>query len=174
MQEIDALLASAFDPAEYRRLYADFAEQNPLWNQIPAATGQLYDWDPASTVHPRAAVLRPVDDGRARRRHLAARARSRSSATRSRPTTSARPARSSRPRRPASTCANTASPAEDFNSYGARRGNHEVMMRGTFANVRIKNLMVPGVEGGVTRHQPDGEHMGIYDAASATAPRACR
>ncbi len=53
----------------------------------------------------------------------------------------------------------------DFNSYGSRRGNHEVMMRGTFANTRIKNLMVPGVEGGVTCHQPDGERMSIYDAA---------
>jgi aconitate hydratase len=53
----------------------------------------------------------------------------------------------------------------DFNSYGSRRGNHEVMMRGTFANPRIKNRMVPGVEGGVTRHQPDGEQMSIYDAA---------
>ena len=53
----------------------------------------------------------------------------------------------------------------DFNSYGSRRGNHEVMMRGTFANVRIKNLMVPGTEGGVTLHQPDGDRMSIYDAA---------
>ena len=53
----------------------------------------------------------------------------------------------------------------DFNSYGSRRGNHEVMMRGTFANTRIKNLMVPGVEGGVTRYQPGGEKMPIYDAA---------
>ncbi|MDP9198529.1 MAG: aconitate hydratase AcnA, partial [Pseudomonadota bacterium] len=53
----------------------------------------------------------------------------------------------------------------DFNSYGSRRGNHEVMMRGTFANPRIKNLMVPGVEGGVTRYQPDGEQLSIYDAA---------
>ena len=53
----------------------------------------------------------------------------------------------------------------DFNSYGSRRGNHEVMMRGTFANTRIKNLMVPGVEGGVTRHLPGGEQMPIYDAA---------
>jgi len=53
----------------------------------------------------------------------------------------------------------------DFNSYGARRGNHEVMVRGTFANVRIKNLMVPGVEGGVTIYQPGGERMSIYDAA---------
>jgi aconitate hydratase len=55
--------------------------------------------------------------------------------------------------------------AKDFNSYGARRGHHEVMMRGTFANIRIKNEMVPGVEGGITKHQPSGEIMPIYDAA---------
>jgi aconitate hydratase len=54
---------------------------------------------------------------------------------------------------------------KDFNSYGARRGNHEIMMRGTFANIRIKNEMVPGVEGGMTKHQPDGTEMAIYDAA---------
>ncbi|HKY62751.1 MAG TPA: aconitate hydratase, partial [bacterium] len=54
---------------------------------------------------------------------------------------------------------------EDFNSYGARRGNHEVMMRGTFANIRLKNLMIPGTEGGVTLHLPEGEQMSIYDAA---------
>ncbi len=55
--------------------------------------------------------------------------------------------------------------SQDFNSYGSRRGNHEVMMRGTFANIRIKNEMVPGLEGGWTKHQPDGEQMPIYDAA---------
>src|SRR5208282_3221747 len=54
---------------------------------------------------------------------------------------------------------------KDFNSYGARRGNHEVMMRGTFANIRLRNLLVPGVEGGVTVHLPDGEQASIYDAA---------
>jgi aconitate hydratase len=54
---------------------------------------------------------------------------------------------------------------QDFNSYGARRGNHDVMMRGTFANIRIRNEMVPGVEGGITRHLPSGEPMSIYDAA---------
>jgi aconitate hydratase len=56
-------------------------------------------------------------------------------------------------------------PLDEFNSYGARRGNHEVMMRGTFANVRLRNLLAPGTEGGVTRHLPDGEEMTIYDAA---------
>src|SRR5256885_8759461 len=54
---------------------------------------------------------------------------------------------------------------EDFNSYGARRGNHEVMVRGTFANVRLKNLLAPGTEGPVTLHLPDGEQMTIYDAS---------
>jgi aconitate hydratase len=54
---------------------------------------------------------------------------------------------------------------KDFNSYGSRRGNHEVMVRGTFANVRLKNLLAPGTEGGVTRHLPDGEQMSIFDAA---------
>src|SRR4029434_7526733 len=53
----------------------------------------------------------------------------------------------------------------DFNSYGARRGNHEVMMRGTFANIRIKNQLVPGVEGGVTQYLPTGDQLAIYDAA---------
>jgi aconitate hydratase len=53
----------------------------------------------------------------------------------------------------------------DFNSYGSRRGNHEVMIRGTFCNVRLRNQLVPGVEGGFTRHMPDGEKMWIYDAA---------
>jgi aconitate hydratase len=53
----------------------------------------------------------------------------------------------------------------DFNSYGSRRGNHEVMMRGTFANIRLRNRMAPGTEGGVTLHQPSGETMSIYDAA---------
>jgi aconitate hydratase len=56
-------------------------------------------------------------------------------------------------------------PPHEFNQYGARRGNHEVMMRGTFANVRLRNLLVPGVEGGVTRHLPDGEQLSIFDAA---------
>src|SRR5690606_18713057 len=54
---------------------------------------------------------------------------------------------------------------EDFNSYGSRRGNHEVMMRGTFANIRLRNLLVPETEGGVTVHIPSGEQMAIYDAA---------
>ncbi len=70
-----------------------------------------------------------------------------------------------RPRRPATTCWNARCCSSDFNSYGARRGNHEVMMRGTFANIRIRNEMLTSVEGGMTKHLPSGEQMPIYDAA---------
>jgi aconitate hydratase len=59
--------------------------------------------------------------------------------------------------------------AKEFNSYGSRRGNHEVMIRGTFANIRLRNQLAPGTEGGVTRHLPDGEEMAIYDASSKYA-----
>ena len=158
-------LASAFDPAEYRRVYADFADQNPLWNQIPAGDGPSLRMGPGVALHPRAALLRAVDGGRA-----VGRVRRRAGARDLRrfdhdgPHQSGRRDQADLAGRP-TTCAIAASPSTDFNSYGARRGNHEVMVRGTFANVRIRNLMVPGVEGGVTRHQPDGERMGIYDAA---------
>ena len=65
----------------------------------------------------------------------------------------------------AATSTSTASSRADYNQYGARRGNHEVMVRGTFANIRLKNLMLPGVEGGFTKHIPTGAQMSIYDAA---------
>ena len=105
---------------------------------------------------------------RAGHRHRSARACSPCSATASRPTTSRRRARS-RSDGPAGALprASTASSPRDFNSYGSRRGNHEVMMRGTFANIRLRNQLAPGTEGGVTRHLPDGEQMSIYDAVDA-------
>lgn len=59
--------------------------------------------------------------------------------------------------------------AKDFNSYGSRRGNHDVMIRGTFANIRLRNQLAPGTEGGVTRYQPDGQNMSIFDAAARYA-----
>ena len=164
MQEIDALLASAFDPVEYQRVYADFAQQSPLWNQIPAGTGQLYDWDAASLYiqeppyfDPSMAIAPPAELIGAR-----ALAIFDDSIT----TDHISPAGAIKATSPAGDYLRARGvPVQDFNSYGARRGNHEVMVRGTFANVRIRNLMVPGVEGGLTRHQPDGERMGIYDAA---------
>ena len=162
--EIEALLDSAFDPTEYRRAYADFAHQNPLWNQIPTVTGQTYAWDPTSTYireppYFDSSMLKyattPISGARA----LAIFG---DSVT----TDHISPAGAIKPASPAGNhLRNLGVSVDDLNSYGARRGNHEVMVRGTFANVRIHNLMVPGVEGGTTRHQPDGEIMSIYDAA---------
>ena len=173
MQEVDALLASAFDPAEYQRVYADFAQQNPLWNQIPVATGQLYEWDPASTYIREPPYFQPSMAGAPSLELSGARALAifGDSIT----TDHISPAGAIKPASPAGAYLREHGvPVEDFNSYGARRGNHEVMVRGTFANVRIRNLMVPGVEGGVTKHQPDGERWASTTRQSATASRACR
>jgi aconitate hydratase len=163
MQEIDALLGSAFDPAEYRRVYADLAH-NPLWSQIPVGAGQLYEWDPASAYIREPPYFDPSMAGSPSADLSGARALAifGDSIT----TDHISPAGAIKSDSLAGAYLRSRGvPTEDFNSYGARRGNHEVMVRGTFANVRIRNLMVPGFEGGVTRHQPDGERMGIYDAA---------
>jgi aconitate hydratase len=162
--EVDALLRSAFEPAEYQRAYAGFASQNPLWNEIPAAPGRVYAWDPASHYireppYFDASLVGPPPTQIALARALAIFGDSIT-------TDHISPAGAIEPASPAGEyLQENGVPMQDFNSYGARRGNHEVMVRGTFANVRIRNLMTPGVEGGVTRHQPDGELMGIYVAA---------
>ena len=164
MQEIDALLGTAFDPDEYRRVYADFARQNPLWNQIPIGTGQLYEWDTASLYIREPPYFAPSFAARPSAEVCGARALAifGDSIT----TDHISPAGAIKAASPAGAyLRDRGIPAEDFNSYGARRGNHEVMVRGTFANVRIRNLMVPGLEGGITIHQPDGERLGIFEAA---------
>ena len=164
MREVDALLESAFDPLEYRRVYAGFAAQNPRWNAIPAGTGHLYEWDSDSSYireppyfDESMAAVAPAEFSGAR-----ALAIFDDSIT----TDHISPAGAIKATSPAGDyLRDHGVAAGDFNSYGARRGNHDVMVRGTFANVRIRNLMVPGVEGGITSHQPDGERMSIYDAA---------
>jgi len=164
LSEVDALMASALQPEEYRRVYGNFANQNLLWNQIPSSAQPLYPWETDSLY------IRepPYFDA-----SLAAPSRIDLSGARalaifgdSITTDHISPAGAIKATSVAGTYLREQGvPVEDFNSYGARRGNHEVMVRGTFANVRIRNLMVPGVEGGVTRHQPDGEQLRIYDAA---------
>ena len=165
MQEIKDLMGAAFDPETYQRLYSSFAEQNPLWNDIPTSTGAVYEWESESTYIREppyfdgfSNMLEPLSD-----------------VTGARPlaifgdsvtTDHISPAGAIKPSSPAGLYLQERGvDIKDFNSYGARRGNHEVMVRGTFANVRIKNLMVPGVEGGVTIYQPDGDRMSIYDAS---------
>ncbi|HEV2828870.1 MAG TPA: aconitate hydratase [Pyrinomonadaceae bacterium] len=163
--EINELLSAAMDPETYRKMYSDFEAQNPLWNEIPTSTGSVYQWDPESTYIQEPPYFtdfsNAVEDWRdvLNARPLAIFG---DSVT----TDHISPAGAIKPNSPAGLYLQAKGvKIEDFNSYGSRRGNHEIMVRGTFANVRIKNLMVPGVEGGVTLHQPDGERMSIYDAA---------
>jgi aconitate hydratase len=161
----------AADPAVYRKLYSDLTRDLPLWNAIAAPTGELYQWDD-STYIARPPFFDAYTVGAIHESPLQninnakALALFGDSVT----TDHISPAGSFKPTTPAGKYLQEKHVAvKDFNSYGSRRGNHEVMMRGTFANVRIKNLMLPlkedgsRVEGGYTLYQ--GEQMAIYDAA---------
>jgi aconitate hydratase len=165
MDEVRTMMEKALDPDDFRRLYSSFAEQNPLWNEIPSSAGVLYSWDGSSTY-----IQEPPffgDFGKEPGKAIdITGARALAIFGDSVTTDHISPAGSIKPKSPAGRyLLEQDVKVEDFNSYGSRRGNDRVMTRGTFANVRIKNLMVPGVEGGVTVHQPSGERMDIYDAS---------
>jgi len=165
LQEIRALMQSSFSAETFRKMYSDFASQNPMWNEIPSSTGKLYEWDANSTYIQEPPFFtnfslqtQPITEIR-RARPLAIFG---DSVT----TDHISPAGAIKPSSPSGLyLQGKGVPVVDFNSYGARRGNDRVMTRGTFANVRIKNLMVPGTEGGITRHMPGGAVLPIYDAA---------
>ncbi len=165
MNEIRDLMKTAFDPAAYRRMYGSFAEQNPMWNEIPSTPGLVYQWDSDSTYIQEPPFFEGFSTQTGAAGDLYG-ARALAIFGDSVTTDHISPAGAIKSTSPAGKYLVARGVAvEDFNSYGARRGNDRVMIRGTFANVRIKNLMVPGVEGGVTVHQPEGEHLTIYDAA---------
>jgi len=167
LHEINALMSAAMDPDTYRRLYRDFEAQNPLWNEIPTSTGNVYKWDRESTYIQEPPYFENFSNAVEEWRDVH-NARPLAIFGDSVTTDHISPAGAIKANSPAGLYLQAKGVSvQDFNSYGSRRGNHEVMVRGTFANVRIKNLMVPGVEGGVTvySHQPDGERMSIYDAA---------
>jgi aconitate hydratase len=168
--EIAESLRFATDPEVYRALYADFTQGNPLWNDVPATVGQVYAWEASTYIAEPpffdAFALQPGRTGDIQG------ARALAIFGDSVTTDHISPAGSIKPSSPAGLYLQAHGVAvADFNSYGSRRGNHEVMMRGTFANVRIKNLMLPPradgsrVEGGNTLCQPGGEPLSIYDAA---------
>jgi aconitate hydratase len=165
LQEVRDLMQSSFSAETFRQMYSNFEKQNPLWDQVPASTGELYGWDAGSTYIQEPPFFEDfnLQPGATRRiRQARALAIFGDSVT----TDHISPAGAIKPTSPAGVYLQSLGvPVEDFNSYGARRGNDRVMVRGTFANVRIKNLMVPGVEGGVTVHQPSGDRMSIYDAS---------
>jgi aconitate hydratase len=169
MEEVAALMRSALDPETYRRLYSEFSEQNPMWNEIPTTTGLVYQWDPESTYIQEPPFFENfgAEVGEMEDIHGA---RPLAIFGDSVTTDHISPAGAIKATSPAGVYLQERGvSAADFNSYGSRRGNHQVMMRGTFANVRIKNLMVPGTEGGVTIYRPNPpakpERMSIYDAA---------
>jgi aconitate hydratase len=164
-KEVQATVHQALQSEMFRKTYAEVFEGSEAWKAMPIPKGDLYEWDPTSTYvkHPpffegltaEPSPVEPIDGARVLA-YLG------DSVT----TDHISPAGSIKKDSPAGRylIENGVEPP-DFNSYGSRRGNHEVMMRGTFANVRLRNKLVPGVEGGFTRFLPTGEPMAIYDAA---------
>ena len=165
MQEIRDQMQTALQPEVFRKLYRDFAGQNPKWNEIPSSTGNVYEWDGKSTYIQEPPFFQNFSMQPGQIREIKG-ARALAIFGDSVTTDHISPAGSIKKSSPAGKflVENGVKP-EDFNSYGSRRGNDRVMTRGTFANVRIKNLMTPGIEGGVTKYQPGGEQLSIYDAA---------
>jgi len=169
--EIRAVVDQVVTPQMFASRYANVFDGTPEWQEIKATPTQTYDWDDGSTYvrNPPyfAGMTMEVDDSRVQditgARMLA---RLGDSIT----TDHISPAGSINRDGPAGEylISHQVRPV-DFNSYGSRRGNHEVMMRGTFGNIRLANELAPGTSGGVTRHMPDGQEMSIYDAAMAYA-----
>lgn len=155
----------------FRRLYSDFTKDHTLWNNITAATGKSYDW-PASTYIAEPPFFEDfsLDSDQLKVADMIQGARALALFGDSVTTDHISPAGAIKESSPAGQyLLEHGVKRMDFNSYGSRRGNHHVMMRGTFANVRIRNLMVPGSEGGVTLYRSDdarnGQQMSIFDAA---------
>jgi len=164
-QEVDAAIEQAVQPEMFRKRYDNVFDANPRWNEIKIAGGDLYAWNEASTYiqePPFLEALKPEPEPV----HAINGARVLIALGDSVTTDHISPAGSIAASSPAGKFLQEhgVQPV-DFNSYGARRGNDRVMTRGTFANIRIRNLLAPGTEGGVTRHLPDGQAMSVYDAA---------
>src|SRR6059036_853408 len=167
LREIRDTMQSALRPETFRKLYRDFADQNPKWNEIPSSTGDIYQWDETSDYIHEPPFFKhfSMEPGHVEEiRGARALGIFGDSVT----TDHISPAGAIKATSPAGKyLMSRGIQPRDFNSYGSRRGNDLVMTRGTFANVRIKNLMVPGTEGGVTKYfaNGEGEEMSIFDAA---------
>ena len=164
-KEINDLIESSLSREMFESRYGNVFAGDEMWQNIPVTTGQTYKWNDGSTYvrHPSffedmpPEPIAPTNISGARVLAMLA-----DSVT----TDHISPAGSIKEDGPAGDYLKEHQVRPlDFNSYGSRRGNHEVMMRGTFANVRIRNEMAPGTEGGVTIHHPSGEQMSIYEAA---------
>jgi aconitate hydratase len=167
--EVNDVVAKAVKPSMFQQSYAVVFEGDERWRKLDVPLGQTYVWDSASTYIKEP----PYFDGMTKTPGTVTDikgARVLAVLGDSVTTDHISPAGSIKKDGPAGKylIAHGVQP-KDFNSYGARRGNHEVMVRGTFANVRLKNLLAPGTEGGVTRHLPDGAQMSIFDASEKYA-----
>jgi aconitate hydratase len=165
LEEVNEVMQAALKPEIFRKLYSDFANQNPKWNEIPANTGDLYEWDADSTYIQEPPFfegfslepgnITPIEGARVLGLFG-------DSVT----TDHISPAGAIKADSPAGKfLQENGVEKNDFNSFGSRRGNDRIMTRGTFGNVRIKNQMVPGTEGGITTF--DGETVSIHEAAMA-------
>lgn len=165
LEEIQNLLQMALKPEVFQQLYKDFATQNPKWNEIPTTPGNTYSWDSTSTYIQEPPFFEDfsLTPGEI---HPILNARPLGIFGDSVTTDHISPAGAIKGDSPAGRFLKDHNVEfRDFNSYGSRRGNDRIMTRGTFANVRIKNLMIPGSEGGITRMFPQGTQMSIFDAA---------
>lgn len=163
--EVNDAMRTALDPETYRKLYSSFQDKNPLWNQIPSPTGAVYQWDSESTYIQEPPFFKDFQMQPDKVKKVF-QARPLAIFGDSVTTDHISPAGAIDPNSPAGQyLLSKGVPVSEFNSYGARRGNDQVMTRGTFANVRIRNQMVQGKEGGYTIYHPDGTLMSIYDAA---------
>ncbi len=173
LEEIRNEMQAALKPEIFQKLYTGFADQNPKWNEVPSSVGQIYDWDAKSTYIQEPPFFENFGMSTGTISDING-ARPMGIFGDSVTTDHISPAGAIKASSPAGKyLVENGIEAVDFNSYGSRRGNDRVMTRGTFANVRIKNLMIPAkadgtrVEGGLTIHQPTGEQMSIYDACMA-------
>ena len=164
-EEIEATIREAITPEQYAKHYASVFEGTEEWRALPTPEGKLFEWDPESTYVRKPTFFEgmkrePEPPGDIRGARVLALLGD------SITTDHISPAGSIAAKSPAGQyLISKGVPPRDFNSYGSRRGNHEVMVRGTFANIRLRNLMVSGVEGGYTVHVPSGEQTTIYEAA---------
>ena len=170
LEEIRSEMQASLKPEIFQKLYTGFADQNPKWNEVPSSIGQIYEWDAKSTYIQEPPFFQNFSMSAGTISNISG-ARPMGIFADSVTTDHISPAGAIKPSSPAGKyLLEHGIEAVDFNSYGSRRGNDRVMTRGTFANVRIKNLMIPAkadgtrVEGGFTIHQPTGEQMSIYDA----------
>ncbi len=163
--EVKAAIAKSVKPEQFQKAYGKVFDGDAEWRALPIPTGKTFEWDKKSTYVRKPSFFDNLPKTPGALSDIKG-ARCLALLGDSVTTDHISPAGNIAKNSPAAKYleANGVAP-KDFNQYGARRGNHEVMMRGTFANIRLKNLMVPGTEGGVTVHVPDGEQMAIYDAA---------